>query len=299
MILEFDEIVSLNAVGQFNNPIDFNSLYSKAEHIKPSSTDTDTVLLLGIDLQYDFMDEGSLGVTGAIEDMKRLLQWFYQNLEKITAISLSKDTHNIYQVFFPAWWISPDGRQPAPLTAITLADLDNNKWLPVVNPVGSRDYVENLEKQGKKTLVIWPYHCIQGTIGAAIDNQLMNLAMYHSLVRRTRLNIIVKGTDPMSEMYGIFKPEYSPTASINVKVLDAIAKFDKIVITGQAKSHCVLESIAQMLEHYQNDPETMGKIYIIEDTMSVIQSFEDATEEAFDDFRRRGVNLVSTQDFNL
>ena len=127
----------------------------------------------------------------------------------------------------------------------------------------------------------------------------MNLAMYHSLIRKSRLSILVKGQDPMSEMYGIFKPEYSPSASINIKVLDAIAKFDRIVITGQAKSHCVMESVIQMLDYYKNDTKTIKKIFILEDTMSIIPSFEDTTNKAFDDFRNRSVNLVTTKDFSL
>ena len=46
-------------------------------------------------------------------------------------------------------------------------------------------------------------------------------------------------------MYGIIRPEYSTHDSTNTKLLEKIAEFDKIIIAGEAKSHCVLESIKQ------------------------------------------------------
>ncbi|KKM21869.1 hypothetical protein LCGC14_1266290, partial [marine sediment metagenome] len=261
-MLSKNEIFNEDYIGKHENPIQINDLLAKAEPIESAIKDTSTTLLLGIDLQYDFLEDGALGVPGSHEDMRRLLNWTYDNLAKITSIKLSEDTHNVYQVFHSSWWKHSDGNSPPPYTPITLEDLDNRVWIPVINPIGTRDYVENLEKLGKKTLIIWPYHCIQGTQGAAIDNQFMNLALYHSVIRKSRLSVLVKGTDPMSEMYGIFKPEYDPKNIINIKMLDMIAQYDRIVITGQAKSHCVLESINQMLDHYQGESSILNKIFI-------------------------------------
>ena len=305
-MLSKNEIFNEDYIGKHENPILLNEMLDKSEPIESAVRDTSTTLLLGIDLQYDFLEDneippnfGALGVAGSNEDMRRLLNWTYDNLSNITSIKLSKDTHNVYQIFHPSWWKDSNGESPAPYTPITLEDMDNRVWIPVINPIGTRDYVENLEKLGKKTLVIWPYHCIQGTQGTAIDNQFMSLALYHSVIRKSRLGVLVKGTDPMSEMYGIFKPEYDPKNTINIKVLDAIAQYDRIVITGQAKSHCVLESIEQMLEHYQTDASILSKMFILEDTMSPIDGFEDKTNEKFDEFKLQSVNLVTTQDYIL
>jgi len=305
-MLSKNEIFNEDYIGKHENPIQINDLLAKAEPIESAIKDTSTTLLLGIDLQYDFLGDnedppnyGALGVPGSHEDMRRLLNWTYDYLDKITLIKLSKDTHNVYQVFHPSLWRDSNGNSPSPFTPITLAEMDNRVWIPVINPIGTREYVENIEKLGKKTLNIWPYHCIQGTQGAAIDSQFMNLALYHSAIRKSRLGVMVKGTDPMSEMYGIFKPEYDPKNTINIKMLDLIASFDRIIITGQAKSHCVLESINQMLDHYQGDTSILSKIFILEDTMSSIDGFEDDTEKAYDEFKQQGVNLVTTQDFTL
>lgn len=296
-MLALNEIVDLNSIGLHQNLININTL--EIPTLSPAICDKESILLLGIDLQYDFLEHGSLAVPGSNADVSRLIQWFYKNMGNITAVKLSKDTHNVFQVFFPSLWIDSKGNHPNPFTPIVLTDLNNRIWIPIVNPIGARDYVENLPKLGKKTLLIWPYHCIQGTDGCAIDSQWMNIVMYHSIARRSRVDIMVKGTDPMSEMYGIFKPEYSPKGLINLKALDMFAKFDKVIITGQAKSHCVLESVKQMLDHYQSDKATIQKMYVLEDTMSVIPGFEDSTAEAFSTFKAQGLNITSTEELSL
>lgn len=115
------EIFNEDFIGKHENPILINELLFKAEAIESAVKDTSTTLLLGIDLQYDFLEDGALGVPGSHEDMKRLLNWTYDNLAKITSIKLSKDTHNVYQVFHPSWWKDSDGNSPAPYTPITSA----------------------------------------------------------------------------------------------------------------------------------------------------------------------------------
>ena len=72
---------------------------------------------------------------------------------------------------------------------------------------------------------------------------------------------------------------------------------DKIIVAGEAKSHCVLESIKQILEHYETRPEITQKIYILEDCMSSITGFEDITNKTFEDFKKKyKVNIVKSTD---
>jgi len=209
-----------------------NEILKKAneEKLEPSSSSLEKVLFFGIDVQQDFMDNGALGVSGAHEDVARMTKFIYNNMEKITHISVSIDTHIPHQIFHPCWWIDENGNNPAPYTVITLADLDSGKWRPIVEPIKSREYVENLEKNSKKKLCIWTYHCLQGTEGAALENQFANMIYFHSVARKYALNPIVKGQDPLSEMYGIIKPEYDRRGYVNQALLNKFAKFDKIII---------------------------------------------------------------------
>lgn len=295
----YNEIVNVGSIGQQTNPISLNEILRKAndEQLTPAAQNKERVLFLGIDVQQDFMDNGALGVPGAHGDVERMTQFIYDNMDKIANIAVSIDTHTPHQIFHPCWWIDEDGKNPPPYTPISLADLDSGKYRAVINPQQSRDYVEHLEKDGKKTLCVWSYHCLQGTSGAALENQFANMVYFHSVAKKAVTQRLVKGQDPLSEMYGIIKPEYDTKNYINIDFLNKLESYDKIVISGEAKSHCVLESIKQILENYANRPEITQKIFILEDCMSSIPGFEDVTEKTFEDFKKTyHVNIVKSTD---
>lgn len=293
------EIVNGNYIGSVENPVDLNEILKKAdkEGLEPSLKDKERVLFLGIDVQQDFMDHGALGVPGAQKDVERITRFIYDNMEKISNIAVSMDTHMPHQIFHPCWWIDENGEHPAPYTVITLKDLDEGRWRAVINPQASREYVKHLEQDAKKALCIWTYHCIQGTMGAALENQFANMVYFHSVARKAVVQRLVKGQDPMSEMYGIIRPEYDTKGYMNLDFLNKLERFDKVLIAGEAKSHCVLESIKQILEYYETRPEVTEKVYVLEDCMSSISGYEDMANQMFEDFRKRyRIQLVKSTD---
>lgn len=303
MKTKYEEIVNVNAIGKAENPISLNEILKKAndEQLTPSWKDKIRVLAIGIDEQNSFMENGELGVPGSHGDVERATRFIYNNAEKITTIKVSLDTHIPQQIFHPCWWIDENGNNPKPNTLITLADLDSGKWRAVIRPIESRDYIEHLEKDGKKTLCIWPYHVLQGTFGCSLENQFANMVYFHSVARKYALRRIVKGQDPLSEMYGIIRPEYDRKGYINIEFLNDIENYDIIIFFGEAASHCVIESIIQSLEYYKNRPDVTRRIYILEDCMSCVVvpgvDFEGITKQAFDELKRKyHVNLVKSTD---
>src|SRR4051812_43671999 len=73
-----------------------------ARHERPAAADERTVHLLLIDVQKDFcFPEGSLYVAGrsgqgAIDDSRRIAEFIYGNLGRITTITTTMDTHFAY-----------------------------------------------------------------------------------------------------------------------------------------------------------------------------------------------------------
>ena len=126
----------------------------------------------------------------------------------------------------------------------------------------------------------------------------INLPIYfHSVARKAVVQRLVKGQDPMSEMYGIIRPEYDTKGYMNLEFLNKLERFDKVLIAGEAKSHCVLESIKQILEYYETRPEVTEKVYVLEDCMSSISGYEDMANQMFEDFRKRyRIHLVKSSD---
>lgn len=301
MNTQYNEIVNVTSIGKTDNPISLNEILRLAngEKLTPAHQNQEKVLFLAIDVQQDFMDNGALGVPGAHGDVERMTHFIYDNMDKITNIAVSIDTHTPHQIFHPCWWIDENGNNPGPATPITLADLDSGKWRAVINPSASRDYVEHLEKDGKKTLVVWPYHCIQGTTGCALENQFSNMVYFHSVAKKTVVQRLVKGQDPLSEMYGIIKPEYDTKNYINLDFLNKMENYDKIVICGEARDFCVYESLKQMLAHYANNTEVLKKVYVLEDCMSAIGAPADVDKMYADLQNQYKFNIVKSTEWSL
>lgn len=296
MKTSFSEIVAVEQIGKTNR-MNQHEILSKAmrENLQQAKDDQEKVLLLGIDMQNDFMENGSLGVPSAHQDMENLLVFLYKNIARITKICLSIDTHEPEQIFHPIWWINEEGKHPEPYTIISATDVESGKWRAVFQHEESLDYVKSIEQLGKKQLCIWPYHCIEGTFGHSLESQFANLVYFHAIARKSSPIRKLKGNDPLTEMYGIFKSEIATEAETDVQLLNMMETYDKILVAGQAKSHCVLESVGQMLDHFAGNREMMSKIFVLEDCTSSIPGFEDATETTFAEWKETsGINLVST-----
>ena len=292
------DIVNFNYIAKRENPISLNEILPKAEaeELPSAKKALEKVLLLGIDLQNDFMEGGALGVDGSVADMERLLNFMYNNAEYLTNFAVTIDTHQPAQVFHPTYWIDKDGNHPDPFTIITVDDYNSGKYRPLYFPMETMEYLKDLEANNRQPLCIWPYHCISGTFGHALEGQFSNMLYYLATARKSTVYTIMKGQDPKSEMYGAMRSE-SSKGTFNMNFLNTLQKYDKIVIAGQAKSHCVLTTIEQILTYFANDDATRQKIYILEDCMSNIPGSEAHSDACYKDFRDKfHVNLVKSTD---
>jgi nicotinamidase-related amidase len=276
---------------------------------KPSVKDKpgEKVAALLIDCQVDFClapPIGNLYVDGAEVDMFRIIDFIFNNLEKITTIYPTLDTHLVFQIFYGYWWIDENGKHPAPFTAITSSEIENGKYKPVIDPIWSLDYVRSLEKQANKPLMIWPEHTMLGTPGHALVPSLYEVAYYHAAVRKSQISFQIKGDVPETEMYGVFSPEVkvpkNPRGGINTAFLNLLGKYDKLLIMGEASSHCVLETLRQLADFFKNQPEVLNKMFIFEDCMSPVKhpaiDFAAIVKTEFAKLKKQGLNIVKSTD---
>lgn len=276
-----------------------------AANLTAAAQDDQKVHLVVIDMQIDFCHErGTLNVPGSLQDIQRLIEFIYRNAERITNITCSLDSHLPHQVFHPAWWADPEGNHPAPFMLITYQDIKAGKWRPLVAPVQSTNYVKELERQAKKQLTIWPYHVMIGSIGNALDPELWSAIIWHSLARRTQPTWLTKGSVPFTEHYSIIQPELRvpnhPLGGKNKAFMDTLAEADILIIAGEAETHCVLETVEDVVEDFGDKPEALKKIYFLRDcTSPVIHpdiDFHATALKRFDEFERQGVNFINSTD---
>lgn len=288
--------------------------YRDANDIQPAASDHVRIAAFGIDAQVGFCHpDASLFVPGAVEDMQRTLAWLYRNMGALTELYFSMDTHHVYQIFHPSWWINEEGDHPDPLTVISKDDVAAGRWRATRHPEASLAYCEQLEASGKYVLTIWPYHTLLGGISHALVPALMEAAIFHDVARDSQSRMITKGSHPQTENYSVFAPEVTAIGAQQVGAFDEalfhqLMAYDRVYVFGQASSHCVLFTLRDMVEKIQaTDPALARKIYVLEDAMSPVPAppldplpealdFPAVAKAARDTFRDAGMHIVRTSD---
>jgi nicotinamidase-related amidase len=268
--------------------------------------DATTTALVLVDVQHDFVDPaGTLSVPGAQDDVARLLGWLYTNAGRVTRIYASLDTHLPLSIFYRAWWVSPEtGQHPEPYTPITVEDVERGVWEPVAEREWSARYLGRLREQAKKDLMIWPEHTMEGTLGRMLTPALSEAIAWHSAGRGAQPVYIAKGRTPRTEFYGIFGAEVpdpnDSTSALDAMLLDRVMSHDRVYVAGEAKSHCVLETLRQIVARYQGQPDMLAKVHVLRDCMSSVAhpaiDFDALAETAFDEMSQASVRFVTSAD---
>lgn len=274
--------------------------------LRPASKDPRKIALIVVDMQHDFVHpKGNLSVPGSQDDVNRLVDFIYRNAQEITSTYVSLDSHQEYQIFFGHWWIDPITKtHPAPFTIITVDDVARGRWQPLLDPKWSINYLSELKKNAQKDLMIWPEHTMIGTVGHNLVPVLSEALAFHSTARLSQVSFLVKGTVPQVEHYGIFAPEVlypkNPNGGLNTSILDAIAVHDLIYVAGEAKSHCVLETMKQLVSYFTGQPDVIRKIRFLTDcTSSVVHpavDFDALANAQLSAMARIGVQMVESTD---
>lgn len=250
------------------------------------------VLLFIIDMQYDFcLPDGALYVNGAEKDAERLARFIRANTEVIDHIIMTQDNHNVIDISHPGYWEDMDGNHPLPFTHISASDVKAGLWKPCFEKEKAVSYIRSLEEQGEFPHVIWPEHCIIGSRGAAIVDEVLEPVKTWS--RKGRLfDLVIKGTNPLTEHFGALRAnipiENAPETQLNTKLVNKLGEFKIIMIAGEARSHCVATTIKQML----NIGDLSRRLVIMEDCMSDVTGFETLALQIYEDAKRKGASFV-------
>lgn len=293
-------------VGQQYNPDVAAAIQAgRSLELPDAGRDDPRIVLLLVDAQVDFIHpEGSLAVPGAVEDTRRTIEWIFAHVDKISAVKASLDSHVPVQIFYPTWWVDEAGEHPDPNTPITEEDVDAERWQPVHEPEWSVSYVRRLKEEAKKDLMIWPYHTMIGAPGHTMMPALYEAVMYQTAARGAQPSFLQKGTIGKTEYYSLLEPEIKvpedPRGGFNQEFMDELLEFDLMYIAGQAKSHCVLETVTSIMRRYGDDPDVVGKLRLLEDCTSSVAhpeiDFDAMADETYERFEQHGLQRVSSQD---
>src|SRR5581483_7352810 len=280
--------------------------WRRSHGVRPAREDARSVCLLAVDVQNTFCTPGfELFVPGAPEDCRRLCAFVYRNLGRITQIVATLDTHVSAQIFHAAWLVDAGGLHPPPYTLVSVDDVEAGRWLAADPSLQEHleHYVRALEAAGRYRLTVWPYHAMLGGIGHALVSSVEEAVFFHGVARETAPRFEVKGDNPLTEHYSALGPEVThgvggrEIGRRNVVLIEHLLTFDAVVIAGQAKSHCVAWTVADLLEHA---PALAPRLYLLEDCTSPVVAgavdFTTEADEAFARFAAAGAHVVRSTD---
>jgi nicotinamidase-related amidase len=228
------------------------------------------IQLVVIDPQNDFMDrvfypqmdpkdplvgyKPALPVTGATDDMIRLAAMVRRLGRKIDDVHVTLDSHQLLDIAHPAYWRDAKGHMPNPFTIITTNDIETGIWKPFSPTLQKRAlaYAKALEQTANKyPLMIWPPHCLIGSIGHNVQSDLYAALGEWSILNGSTIDYVTKGTNPHTEHYGALMaevPDPNDAASqLNTDFLDLLRQADIVALAGEASSHCVLTTVNQIV----------------------------------------------------
>lgn len=269
--------------------------------------------LLIIDPQNDFCDlpEGwratdplrsapavpALPVSGAHADMLRLAALIDAGGDGIERIVVTLDSHQRYDIAHPTFWRTGEGEAVNPFTAITAAEVRAGRYRPRDASALPRtlDYLDALEQAGRYTLMVWPVHCEVGSWGHNVHAAVK--AAYNRWEDRCLgvVQKVSKGSNPWTEHYSALQAEVPDPADddtqLNTALIASLDEADRVVIAGEASSHCVKATVEHLAQHLPS--RRLDKLVLLTDAMSPVTGFEAQAQAFLADLQRQGARLAT------
>lgn len=273
------------------------------------------VALFLIDPQVDFVS-GSLAIDGAKQDCIRTAAFILKNINDIDNIFISLDTHMQFHIAHKAFWWkktlprSSDKDHVYDWTKATKeapANFDRIPHEAVYNHIVDEEndlvvkfevrkdafkvwglyYTKTLEETSKKdnipgdlTLTIWPDHCLIGSKGHTVEENVFFAIQEWERVNEKTAHFTIKGHNSKTEHYSALMAEVpisgDPETKFNVELYKSLVRHERIYCAGQARSHCVNHSVRHLVGRMEKDrsqPTTEGVI-LIDGSMSDVYQCE-------------------------
>ncbi|OAH96400.1 isochorismatase family protein [Methylomonas methanica] len=268
--------------------------------------------LLIIDAQNDFCDHATEGyvpalpVPGAYQDCLRLAQLIERVGLAISGIIATLDTHHMIDLAHNTSWLTEHGVAPPPFSLVTAADFLSGRYRLAATPVSpeQNDYVLNYLtqlEQMQRPFILWPPHCLIGTPGHNLNTELAQALSNWETRTGKPVTFMQKGENIWTESFSALKaviPDPADQATgLNRAVLEMLARSDRILIAGQASSHCVKETINDILQF--GAAGLKHKLVVLTDCMSPVSGFEAAVEQFFTELRSQGIRLATSAEIAL
>jgi nicotinamidase-related amidase len=241
----------------------------------------------------------ALPVRGADTDMQRLGRVIHALGPRLHHIAVTLDSHAVHDIAHPPFWQTATGGEVAPFTPITANDVATGYYRPrhPADLPRAQRYVAALAATGRYTLMVWPVHCVVGSWGHAIHPTIQAANTHWFELTGQKVYTVRKGLNPYTEHYSAFAAEVpdpsDPETQFNVDLLKWTTDACRLLIAGEASSHCVRATVEDLLT--QAGPDFAPRITLLTDCISPVVGFEKAHKEFLQRLRLAGVHLQRAQ----
>lgn len=196
--------------------------------------------LIVVDLQNDFLPNGALEVKGGDEILFHVNHLLEMPFTKKLA---TKDWH--------------------PLHHCSFASTHQKK-------VGEKIYLEGISQ------ILWPDHCVQGTLGAEFCSAWNHKQIQH---------IFFKGTEHHIDSYSAFFDNgHRKSTDLDTYLRNHHIK--KIFIAGLTTDYCVKYTVLDALQ--------LGfQTYVVKDACKAVNLHPDDENQALDEMRKAGAQIIT------
>lgn len=291
------------------------------------------VQLLVIDPQNSFcknvvpsaqqtLHSGELCVTpggdGAMESMQNVANLVDRLGKKLTDIHVTLDSHHALHIAHGRWFKNTKGDQPAPFTlmreeggSIIGYTMDA---AGVCNDVGefttfvpsmlkhTLEYLKALATEQRYPHCIWPEHCLIGTRGHNIVEPLFKSLYQWEQNIKGFVNLVTKGSNPRVEHFSALRAEVpdpqDPTTQLNSIFINTMMEADVIVLAGQARSHCLANTVVDGANEFKDaDDAFIKKCILLDDCTDDVPGFEFLGDKFVDDMVKRGMKVAKSTEY--
>lgn len=261
--------------------------------------------LLVIDPQNDFLDiqGAALPVSGAHRDMQRLADWLQNHALRVQSITVTLDSHASVGIERTTFWLDSQGEPVPPFTQIRHADVVAGTYRPrhAVLQHEVLRYLEALESQSRRTLVVWPVHCVLGTWGHNIHQGLAEAIAHWEVLSGKVCHKVIKGQNPLTEQYSAFRAEVpradDPRTRLDERLMHQFAQSEnRLLVAGEALSHCVAASVSDLMEHLP--PKRLQDAVLLRDCMSPVPGFEAMGQDFLERAKASGMSIKALQELD-
>ena len=142
--------------------------------------------------------------------------------------------------------------------------------------------------------MVWPVHCQMGSWGHGVHAGLQTALDAWADAHGRNVAIVNKGQNPWTEHYSALQAEVpdadDPGTALNHTLLARLDRCERLLIAGEAGSHCVRATVEHLAEHLPSGH--LAKLVLLTDCISPVGGFEAQQAEFLAAMQAKGLQLA-------